>query len=538
MMSRRTVLGIVLFGLMFSSFAGAQKWQVHATPQQAAELNRLVADASEAVNQISDWDIQQGDLMDLVSLYSALGEQAHAHAIVQVIWKKYAALSEANASGQNPPPGMQPGMSPATELSTVASELAQFGDPADALDIVKRIGSEDPTADALQMIAIKQAQEGDAQEAMRTAASIPTAGWRDNTLGEIVYADLHNHDTSDALVAASHIPASPETVHQLIRIAYAQLIADEHEAAAQTVSRAERIAVHLPEHTPPGPQNFSVSYVCSPGPNRSPRDQALQYVAQGQWELGDRPAAMATRGEIQSSSLREQALYDFVKVDAGANRFSDATQLVGKLPPGSCSNYAKGVIASAEVAAGDVKEAIALASEMQPASSMTWIDLALKAKDTSTARALFSLARAAASKAPTELGRAESLYGLAAFESLKPGFSHAYCADSEEAIRLAREAHANGEHPPPDLGGSMSNNGVYEAVMSSANCGKLAQARALVLTQEGLQREDEIGGIAAIEVKNGDPEDAERWAQTLTSPSDRASALIGIATAILPRSRP
>lgn len=537
-MNTRHGISAALLCVVFVSWAPARQAYPPLTPQGSAQLNRLLANASRAVNQISRWDIQRNDLMDIARAYFNAGEADRTHEIVQGIRKKYEALSEAIASGQNLPEGMRFGMSSVMELSTLALEVAQFGDTADALDIMKQIGYEDRSGQTLQMIAIRQAQAGDVQGAIQTAKRIRGAAWRDSTLGEIVFNDLGSHDVSGALAAETLMAPSAERVHQLVRIEHAQLAAGDRVAATRTVAKARKMALQLPEQPPPGPQNFTVSYRCAPGPNLSPRDQALPYLAQGQWELGDHAAAMATREQVQSAPLREQALYNFIKVDAEANRFAEAEQLAARLPAGACRNEAHATIAGAEVAAGHLTDGIAQASQIPSASAMTWTGLAIKAKDSSAAKSLFFRARAVAASVPNELERAQALYGVAAMESLKPSLHRLYCADSAEAIRLARDARAKGQRQAGlHSMGSISDRAVYEQVISLVDCGKLEQAKVIALTHGGSQRDSEIGSIAAVQATQGDVQGAKKWALSLSSPDDRASALIGVAEGILQQVR-
>lgn len=536
MSNRATGLGVVLLACLVSSLAVSQQSQVAVTPQQSVKLIRLLEDASTAVNQIPEWGIKQGDLMDLVGLYSAVGKHARAHAIVQTIRNRYQALSEATASGRNPPPGMYSGARSVMQLSMIASLLAQYGDLADALDIVKELGYDNRTAQAINMIAIYQVEDGDLQGALQTAGHIPAGGFRDGALGQMVYWELHRHNVSGALAAAADIPSSPEKVHQLIAIAHAELAEGEREAALSTITKARKIAAQLPERNPPGPQNFTVSYVCAPGPNNSPRDQALQYVAQGQWELGDYAAATAIREQIRSTSLKQQTLYNFINADAGMNRFAEAAGLLGKLPAGQCRNSARAALASAEVAAGDLTNGVVQASKIQPPSSLTWTDLAMKAKDPSAVKLLFARARADAANVTSDLNRAEDLAGIAALERMK-GLNELACSDAAEAVRLDLQAHARGESFPLGMIGFISGPTSYAEANYLVKCGKVAQAQAVALKQEGLSRENVIGNVAAVEAANGDARGAETWAQSLTSPTDRASALIGIATAILDNAR-
>jgi hypothetical protein len=202
---------------------------------------------------------------------------------------------------------------------------------------------------------------------------------------------------------------------------------------------------------------------------------------------------------------------------------------------------AEAALASGEVAAGDLTDGVAQASKVQPSSSMTWTDLAMKAKDLSAVKMLFARARAVPASVykHNELERARALYGVAAMESLKLGLHQLYCADSEEAIRLARDAQTKAEQPTrpgvpvEGVGGFTSNDAVYERIITFANCEELPQAKVIALKQEGSMREDEIGSIAIVETENGDASGAEKWAYSLTSPSNRASALVGIVEGLL-----
>jgi len=529
MVKKRVWLAAAL-GFTFPTLVVAQGVPLHLTPQQSAPLNRLAGEAQKAMMQVPEGGIESNNLMQLVRIYSELGEPERAHAVVQVIRKRYAAMSEANASGQNPRGAANPVMEP----SVFASVVAESGDTMDALDIMQDIGSQDRSGMTLSTISTKQAQLGDTPGALQTAARIRSEGLREHTIGQIINFDLVNRDVSGALAAVGPMAPSPQKVQQLVAIAHVQLLTGDREAAARMVAEAQKTALQLPEQTPSGPQKFRVTYYnyCSPGPNDSVRDVALQFVAQGQWELGDHAAAMATRNQIQTPSLQDQTMLNIVKVGAEAKRFAEVVPLVEKLPEGSCRNEANAALARAEIVAGNVTEGMARASEIQPASSTTWSDLAMKAKDPAVAAQLFARARTAAANAPTELERAEDLYGIAALETLKPGLHEAYCQDSAEAIRLAREARAKGERRRPGVVGLMSSNPIFDSdyaeVRRLASCGDLAQAKAFALRQEGTSRENAIGNVAARQAENGDLQGAENWSNSLTSPTDRATALLGI----------
>ncbi len=528
MLNKRVGLGAALLEFTFLTGAMAQLAPLHLTPEQSAQLNRLAAEAQEAVMQVPDWGIERNNLMQLVLIYSKLSEQERAHVVIQVIRKKYEAASEANASGQNPRGMARFSPNPVMELSMIASEAAQFGDTKDALDIMQDIGYQDGPGMTLSIISTKQAQAGDTQGALQTAARIRSEGMWEQAIGEIIASDLRNHDVSGALAAAGQMAPSPQRVRQLAAIAHAQLLAGDREAATHLVAEAQKTALQLPDQPPPGPHNFTFSYQCSSGPNHSPRDDALQFVAQAQWDLGDHAAATATRDQIQTPSLKDQTIFNFVMVDTEANRFAEAVPLVAQLPEGQCRNRANAALASAEIAAGNVTEGIARASETQPGFPLDWTSLAVKVKDPAVAAQLFARARAAAANAPTEIERAEELFGVAAMESSKPELHEAYCQDSAEAIRLTREAHTKGEHLPPDVLGFTSSDPSDAEVVHLANCGHLAEAKAMALQEEGDSRNEEIGGIAFKEAENGDLQGAEEWANSFTSPADRVSALLGI----------
>jgi hypothetical protein len=183
MLKKRVWLGAALLEFMFITWVVAQLAPLHLTPQQSAQINRLAAEAQEAIMQFPEWGIERNNLMQLVLIYSELGEPERAHAVIQVIRKKYEAVSEANASGQNPRGVARFAPNPVMELSMIASEAAQFGDTKDALDIMQDIGYQDRTGMALNMISIKQAQAGDVQGGLQTAARIRPEGMRDGAIG-------------------------------------------------------------------------------------------------------------------------------------------------------------------------------------------------------------------------------------------------------------------------------------------------------------------------------------------------------------------
>lgn len=510
--------------------------QSKLAPQESVKVKQLLAKASAAVAKLSRSPYQRNLMLNLARAYWQLGDQPAARAAVRTIRKKYEALSEAGASGQNTPADRFAIM----ELSDLASAIAQFGDTVDALQIMKKIGYQDRGGQTLSMIAIKYAQAGDSEGAVQTVLKIGPGRARDVAFFDVVSYDLQRHDVSGALLATARMQDSPEKVQALVSISHTRILAGNRQAATRLVQEAQKVALALPEITPPGPQNFTVSYQCSsnasqwPNNRPSPRDQALPFAAQGQWELGRHAEAMATREQIQSPYLQDQALYNFAKVDAEAGRFAEAAQLIEKITANPCRNYARANLASAEVVAGNIKEGITTASKIEPISSQPWVTLATKVKDPSIAKALFARARAVGAKAPSNLAQAEDLAGLAAFEQMQ-GFHQLACSDGAEAVRLNLLAHEKGQHLPPDVIGFTSGPPSYAEVYHMANCGELAKAKAAALKEEGTAREEETGSIAAVEASSGDIQGAEKWAQSLQTPEDRANAFLAVAQVILHR---
>lgn len=542
MNSKLRLAVLFLFPLLgvSASFPALAQPESKLTPQESVEARQLLAKASSAVAELSRSPDQRNLILNLARTYWQLGDKPAARAEVRTIRKKYEALSGAGASGQSPPAGVPVARIAIMELSDLASEVAQFGDTADALQIMKEIGYQDRGGQTLSMIAIKRAQAGDSEGAVQTVLKIRPGRARDVAFFDVVSYDLQHHDVSGALLAIAQMQSSPEKVQGLVSVSRGQILADHREAATRLVQEAQKVALSLPDIPPPGPQNFTVSYQCSPTASQSPnereslRGQALPFVAQGQWELGFHAEAMATRKEIQSPYLQDQAIYNFANVDAESGRFAEAARLIEKITARPCRNYANAKLASAEVAAGNITEGIATASGIKPTSSQPWVTLATKVKDPSTAKALFARARAVAASAPSDLDQAEDLAGLSAFEQMQ-GFHDLACSDGAEAVRLNLQAHAKGQHLPPDIMGFTSGPASYAEVYHMANCGELAQAKAVALKQEGTVREEEVGNVAAVEASSGDIQGAEKWAQSLETPEDRANAFLAVAQAILQR---
>jgi hypothetical protein len=524
-----------LFGLAIASAAPAQQPHTKPTAQESARLKRLLPEASAAVRPLPASYGKRNLMLQLARAYWEAGDGAGARAEVQRLRKMYPAPSQADILDQ-PPPRRRPGMSPITELCIIADAVAQFGDTADALEIMREIGFRDDTH-ALETIAIRQAQAGDSQGALETTARINSEGRRSYILGEIVQDDLQRKDAPSALAVAAQIRPSPAKVQALVKIGREQVRGGDRPAAARSVEEARAIALQLPDSLPPGPQSFSMSYPCSPRPTKSPRDEALMFVAQGQWELGDHEEAMATREQIQSPPLQEQTLLEFVGIDAGENSFAEAGQLAGRISPGYCRNRAFAAIASAHVVAGDIRGAVSTLSQMQSSPpSDEWYRLAMKARNPSDARMLYSRARAAIPGSASGLSRAGALYGIAAFEELQ-GFRDIACSDFAEAIRLARESPPDTGRRPPGSVIGFNPGSVYSQVHYLAKCGQVPQAKALALAQAGDLREEDVASVAAIEAGDGDVQGAEHWAQSLETPADRAHALLAVADGILERVR-
>lgn len=165
-MHQRLRLTRSFLGLMISSVLFAQLPPLKPTAEESARLKLLMAEAQEAINSVpASVNPRTNLMMTLPRAYWALGNQVDAHAETQRIREIYKAPAPADSTASNSPSGMAQGRMLRSQLASLAMETAQFGDTADALDIMQEIGYSNGHGLATDMIAVKQAQAGDDQGA-------------------------------------------------------------------------------------------------------------------------------------------------------------------------------------------------------------------------------------------------------------------------------------------------------------------------------------------------------------------------------------
>lgn len=530
-------LKYLLIALVFSCLVcpiQAQQPAPGPSPRDHANLRRVLAEAIAAVDGIWNADDQMRGLVELAEVYWRMGDHLTARSMIQRVRGMVAPLSNTSESSQstseNTVRSRQPGgRDPNDALAVLATNVAQFGDTEDALDILKRIENSPYADGAREMISIRQAQAGDTQAALQTALQFANADGRDLLLTQVVSVQLEHGSIADAIETAARIRPSPEKVRTLVGISHAQSVARDPRAAARSVQEALAVALQLPDSIAHDRRNYSVSYGCSPNLERSPRDQALEFVAGGQWDLGDISAATATRENIQSAAVREDVLVDFVRSDADARNFSGARQHVERISLAPCRDRALTELATRQFAIADAKGAMrSVAGISEPyARSEALFSLALTAtnrKDVATAEVLFSRLRESLSEVTNEASRSGTLWFMAHSER-KLELGEAAASDATEALRLVRQVEARGlnrntgfGYPSPD---TMEPYNLAEA-------GDIAGAQALAMRLESRDRLDAIKVVADVQILSGDQRGAEAWAMSLDSPSDRAAILLSL----------
>jgi hypothetical protein len=510
--------------------AGAQQLRIHPSPQEASELPRVLSEADAAITDLAPGE-QYDARLKLASMDWQIGDRAATRTEIERARSLLFPSDSPRAAYQMVMEGVGPilpWLSSEERVADLASRVAQFGDVDDAAELMKGIPLSGKTDSVLDMLAIKQAQAGDFASAARSALQATDANRRGHLFVKIVWQQLRQHDISGALQTAAQMSASPEKVHALVLVSHAQMLAGDRAAASQSVEQAVQMASQLPETFL---DTVHVSQPCRLRATPSMRDDALEYAAQGEWDLGDHNAATNVRKQIGDPGLREEVLADFVRVDAQSGRFAEAKQLVNQISTPACRDLGLRDLVLSGYDAGDANGAIALVNEIHDPTikSDVWFALASRAasrKDLDSAALFFSKTRESLGAVPAKSERVQTLAFMAS-EEREAGLRDDAWKDSAEAARLSRTLTAH-----DTLAGSstawLPDPNTIEIDNLAWNENDFVAARARALKLEGSIRSESISSAAAAQAAAGDLRGSEVWALSLES-ADRANALLGAA---------
>jgi hypothetical protein len=510
--------------------AGAQQLQIHPSPQEASELRRVLSEADAAITGLAPGE-QYDAQLKLASMDWQIGDRAATRAEIERARSLLFPSNSPRAAYQMVMEGVGPvlpWLSSEERLADLASRVAQFGDVDDAAELMKGVPLSGKTDSVLDMLAIKQAQAGDFASAERSALQATDANRPGHLFVKIVWQQLRQHDISGALEIAAEMSASPEKVHALVLVSHAQMLAGDRAAASQSVELAVQIASQLPEAFLGA---VHVSQSCLLRATASMRDDALEYAAQGEWDLGDHNAATNVRKQIDDPGLREEVLADFVRVDAQSGRFAEAKQLANQISTPACRDLGLRDLVLSGYDAGDANVFIALVNEIHDPTIRSDVCFALASRaasrrDLDSATLFFSKTRETLGAVPGKSERVQTLAFMAS-EEREAGLRDDARKESAEAVRLTRSVTADDslDGHSTDWLPSTDKMEIDNLAWSERD---FVTARAKALKLEGSIRSESISGVAAAQAAAGDLRGSEAWALSLQS-ADRSSALLGAA---------
>lgn len=337
--------------------------------------------------------------------------------------------------------------------------------------------------------------------------------------------------------------APPEDVEYLLGLLAtpsSRAVAQAHLGAAkirsgdlggdQDLTDATRTALSAGGAPSMGGTGYWVGCADRDQPRESERDSAVRHVAQVRLDAGDVDGALASLSEVEALPGREDLLARIAVHQARKGDLAAAQQSASRITRATCRDNALGGVASARLKVGDVSAALQIASSLSTPLSRAETLHRIARRELAAKRAASALQIASEGfKHANQIDQIEWRMNVATWLAMLQAEAGALALARENMQQITREF-AKAAASDPHRSSLIE---VRRVAVCQAGIGDAMFAISTLQPAKSLESPSLLLSMARHQSNVGDVAGALQWIEGLSTPAEKAFALIGAAAGLL-----